>query len=124
MPPKETESPPHLRLLARPVTHVIIALVILFVDYFAGTSLGFPIFFVIPVLLSAWFCPPAYAYSLAILQPLVRFGYNYLWGKDWVVHTSIVNGILRAGLLLLIAYLTCRTARQSRELKHLKGLLP
>jgi hypothetical protein len=114
----------HLRLLSRPATHVVIAIAILVIDYFAGTTLGFPIFFVIPVLLSAWFCHPAYAYALAVIQPLVRFGYNYLWDKPWVFDTSIVNGVLRTALLLLIAYLTCRTARQGRELKHLKGLLP
>ena len=59
-----------LMLLARPLTYVVMGAGILLLDLFTGPMLKFPILFVLPVALAAWFCNARLAYLLAGLLPL------------------------------------------------------
>jgi len=61
-----------LHALSRSSTFVVLGAAILLIDLFTGPLLQFPIFFVIPVTLSAWFCSPRLAYALAVLLPVGR----------------------------------------------------
>ena len=71
---------------------------------------------------------PFYAYFLAIVQPLVRLGFPFSWQAPWSISASIINTAIRIVVLVLLAYLINRTARQTRELARrvnlLEGILP
>ena len=56
-------------LLPYRATYVVMGLGILLLDLLSGPLLMFPVLFVIPVMLSAWFCSNRMAYALAVLLP-------------------------------------------------------
>ncbi len=103
--------------LPRTVTHVFVGIAILLLDLVTGPYLLFPILFVIPVALAAWYCGPRLAYALAVLLPLGRF-----FIAEFVDHPSPVvfmaaNCLIRIAVLACMAFLVSRTARQTRELE-------
>ena len=88
----------------------------------------FPILFVIPVMLAAWFSAKYTAYASAVLLPLGRLAIASLFDKpDPFVYLAI-NALIRMTVLGLLAYLVARTARQTKELsqrvRQLEGILP
>lgn len=104
--------------LSRPVTYGFLGFTIIILDLFAGRYLLFPIFFVIPVVLSAWFCTPRLAYLLAVLLPLGR-----LFTAEFVHHPSPFvyiagNCMIRISVLCLLAFLVSRSSRQTKQLKE------
>jgi hypothetical protein len=118
----------YIRALRQPITSIGLAIFCLALDFFIGPLIIFPITFILPVIVAAWFCRSYYAYALAIVQPLVRFGFTFDWQLPWGVAVSIINTAIRIIVLALIAYLVARTARQTRELAKrinlLEGILP
>lgn len=117
-----------LPALVRPSTYWFMALVILLLDFLTGPILMFPILFVIPVTLAAWFLGFRPALTLAILLPLGRFCIASIWESSAPLGYISVNGLIRVAVLAFIAYLVSRTARQTgelqREVKLLEGMLP
>lgn len=118
----------HFRIFKHPLMPVAAAVVCVGLDYMTGPFIQFPIAFVIPVALAAWFGRPVMAYSLSVFQPLCRLGFAFFWHVPWLQYYSSVNAGVRIAVLVLIAYLINRTARQTRvlekEVKMLEGLLP
>lgn len=104
------------------------ALAILLLDFLTGPFLMFPILFVIPVTLAAWFLGRRDALTLAILLPLARFCIVSIWEPSAPLGYHAFNGLIRVAVLAFIAYLVSRTARQTeelqREVKLLEGMLP
>jgi hypothetical protein len=121
-------TPWYIRVLQKPVTSIGLASLCLFLDFSMGPYIAFPITFLVPVAISAWFCRSYFAYGLAIAQPLVRLGVSFNWQVPWSVSTSIINTLIRIAVLGLLAYLISRTARQTRQLARrvnlLEGILP
>lgn len=113
----------YVRGLRNPMSSFGLAILCLIVDYFIGPFIVFPIIFMLPVIVSAWFCRSWYAYSLAIIQPLVRLGFYFSWPFQKHVVDSIVNTIIRIIVFSLFAYFVSRTARQARELARRVNLL-
>lgn len=118
----------YIRTLQFPVTSIGLATLCLALDFLIGPYIIFPITFIIPVAVSAWFSRSYYAYSLAILQPLIRLGFAFDWQPPWSFSISLINTAIRIAVLVLFAYLISRTARQTRELARrinlLEGILP
>ena len=106
------------RARAHVATYVAMGVAILLIDLLIGERLTFPILFVIPVALSAWYCGPNVAYSLAIALPIGRFFIAGFWWQTTPVTYSLANAAIRIAVLLLIAYFVSRTARQTRELQR------
>jgi hypothetical protein len=107
-----------LPTLSRTSTHLAFGAAILLLDLFASDFLLFPILFVLPVALSAWFCNARLAYALAVLLPLGR-----LLTDEFVHHSSpfvyiVANCAIRIAVLALLAFLISRTARQTRALEQ------
>jgi hypothetical protein len=107
---------------------VIAAAICLGLDYMTGPFIQFPVAFVIPVVLAAWFGHARLSYFLAVIQPLMRLAFTFVWHMSWNHNYSSLNCVIRIGVLIFIAYLAGRTARQTRQLekevKLLEGLLP
>lgn len=118
----------YIRALRNPVTSIGLAIVCLVLDFLIGPRIIFPITFMLPIIVSAWFCRSYYAYSLAVVQPLIRFGFQFYWPFPWNVTDSIINTAIRIIVFLLFAYFVSLTARQARELAKrvnlLEGILP
>jgi K+-sensing histidine kinase KdpD len=117
------------RFFHRPPGQLALAVAFLLIDYYTGAfALQFPIAFIIPVGLAAWYNGAAWAYFLAIAMPAVRLAFTYSWKLHVDPSISVINFLIRASVMLLIAYLIQRTARQTRELakevKLLEGILP
>ncbi|GEM_PF-563234 len=119
---------PLVTLMTRTPIHLLIAACFLTLDFFCGPFVQFPIAFVIPVALAGWFSRPANAYAFAIVQPLIRLSFSFFWETPWTITSSIINCLIRIGVLMFIAYLVIRTSRQTRQLAKeinlLEGILP
>lgn len=107
-----------LPALSRSWTHLALGAGILLLDLLASDFLLFPILFVIPIALSAWFCNSRLAYALAVLLPLGR-----LLTDEFVHHPApfvyiAANCAIRMAVLVLLAFLVVRTARQTMSLEQ------
>ena len=107
---------------------VLLALLLLVVDFWAGPDLGFPVFYVFPVMVAAWWQGFRLAAPLAVGMTLARFLFHWWWDFPDGIGTTAINNLLRCGALLLVAVLTELTARQNRLLRErvskLERLLP
>ena len=126
--PKNTFKSRMLIPLARPWIHVLAGGGVLLIDYATGKFIMFPILFVIPVMLAAWFSAKRTAYALAVLLPLGRLAIASLFDKPDPFVFLAINALIRMAVLGLLAFLVARTARQTKELaqrvKQLEGILP
>ena len=114
--------------MAWPITHVLFGACILALDILTGPFLQFPILFVFPVSLSAWFCGGRWGFTLAVALPIGRTLIAQYIEHPHPIPYIVANGVIRIIVLLFLAYLVARTARQTCELKRvvrqLEGLLP
>ncbi len=104
--------------LSRAWTYLAIGLLILLLDLLTGPFLLFPILFVVPVTLAAWFHGSRLAYAQALLLPLGRY-----FIAEFVDHPAplpyiVANALIRVTVLVFIAFLVSRTARQTKELER------
>ena len=126
--PKNDFKSRMLIALARPWLHVLTGGGVLLIDYATGKYVMFPILFVIPVMLAAWFSAKRTAYVLAVVLPLGRLAIASLFDKPDPFVFLALNALIRMAVLGLLAYLVARTARQTKELAQrvmqLEGILP
>ncbi|MBI1176865.1 hypothetical protein GC207_05445 [bacterium] len=106
------------RLLANPLTHVALSVGILLLDLATGPFLQFPILFVLPVVSAAWFRGIRFAVVLCIVLPIGRLVIAEYEDIATPIIYPVINCVIRVAVLLIIAYLTARTARQNRELNQ------
>ena len=104
--------------LCRTSTYLAIGVAILLLDLFTGPFLLFPILFVIPVTLAAWYHSPRLAYALAFLLPLGRFFIAAFVDNPSPLAYIVANALIRVVVLVFMAFLVSRTARQTKELKR------
>ena len=106
-------------MLANPITYVVAGVVVLLLDLATGPLLQFPVLFVIPVTLGAWFARARVGYALAILLPLARFVVASYFDVDMIdrLEYRLANTIVRASVLVFVAYLAARAAKQKADLE-------
>lgn len=95
----------------------------------AGPFIQFPIAFILPVVLAAWFDGLAHALVFAIALPAIRFAFVLgVWTVPWSEAYSLANAVIRMSVLSLVALLTSRRAKQHRALRDevvmLERILP
>lgn len=126
--PKSAFKSRMLAALARPWLHMLAGAGVLGIDFATGKYVMFPILFVVPVMLAAWFSAKRTAYALAALLPLGRFVIASSFEAPDPVFFLALNALIRMAVLGLLAYLVARTARQTKELdqrvRQLEGILP
>ena len=93
-----------MSVLSRAWTYLAIGLVILLLDLVTGPFLLFPILFVIPVALAAWFCSSRLAYAQALLLPLGRFFIAVYVDMSSPFPYIVANGLIRVAVLIFIAF--------------------
>jgi hypothetical protein len=101
---------------------------VLLVDFITGLHIRFPLVFVLPVGLAAWKRDKSLSYILAILLPLVRLGFHFIWQDPEVLSSVIINVTVSILALCFYAYLLNLIVRQrnalERRVKVLEGILP
>jgi hypothetical protein len=107
-----------------PFYWIILSIAVLGVDYISGPAIQFPIAFVIPVLLAAWYNGWRWGVSLAILLPIARLVFHYFWEMPMETLSEVLNLFIRIIVLAGLAVLAHYTAALTREVKVLKGILP
>ena len=103
--------------MLRRVYWVLASLACLGFDYLGGPSVQFPVFYLIPVSLAAWFDSRAWGLALAIVLPLVRLALHSIWG-DPLTWATLLNAAIRITVFSLFAWLVARTASQMVELRQ------
>jgi hypothetical protein len=106
-----------------------ISVLLLVADYFSGPFIQFPVTYLIPVSLAAWYNGRWWGLFFALLLPLVRFYYNMvLWTIPWSIVEASTNALIRIIVLCSFALILDRTAKQtlklSKQVQFLEGLLP
>ncbi len=111
-----------------PIASLVGAAIILVIDYYVGPYVNFPVFFILPVLFSAWYGGRSWGLVFAVTLPLARFYFSATWNLPGTLLELMVNSVARMVVFILIAVLADQVASQTRELKHevqtLEGLLP
>ena len=105
-----------------------LAILALAAHYAIGSTVTFPFFLIVPIMLAAWHGARAFAVVMAVVMSLVRFAFFFIWPSPWTLFEAAVNTAVRCSVLVVIALLTARVAQQQRLLLHrvktLEGLLP
>ena len=113
-----------VRILRWRLTYVVIASLLLILDYESSALIQFPITFVIPVILASWFCAPHIGYLFAVGMAVVRLSFDIVWDSSALLQSGIVNAFINVSVLVFIAYITNKAVRLMREVKVLQGILP
>ena len=71
----------------------------------------------LPVISAAWYQGFRFACALAASLSIMRFTSNWAWGFPMSYDAALVNNVLRAVTLMLVAFLTEQLASQMRNLK-------
>ena len=110
--------------LAHPLTYVVMGAGILLLDLFTGPMLKFPILFVLPVALAAWFCNARLAYLLAGLLPLGTLLIGCFMDATTDITANVVNALVRIAVLALLAFFAATAVQLQLLVKVLRGRLP
>jgi hypothetical protein len=102
---------------------VFLAAVVLTIDYLTGPLIQFPIVFILPVGVAAWFRGMKEAVFWSLFLPLWRFLFLAFWGWPWSWRIELPNSFIRLITLLGIAFLLSRLAEHRQEIRVLKVLL-
>lgn len=112
-----------LRLLV-----VAVAGTTLLLDFLTGPAILFPIVYVLPIGLAAWYGARWLAIGLAIVMPLAHLALElYMWGQTGALAHVLVNATIRMAVLLLIAALVGIAPQYlelQRKVRVLEGFLP
>ena len=112
-----------------PLWWVVIAAVLLWVDYMTGPKTQFPVVYVLPVIVAAWFSGRLAAVTLALALALVHAVFlMVLWNQSGPMTTFIATTMFRATVVVAMALWLARLSEHERELRRhvqsLEGLLP
>lgn len=108
---------------------VSMSILVLALDIVTGPYVQFPIAFVAPVAFAAWYLGKWSGIACGAFLVAGRFGIVMFWEvPEYSVALRAVNAAIRLAVLVGLAWMTDRLARQSRELARrvvtLEGLLP
>lgn len=111
-----------------PVYWVVLAALVLACDYATGPYIHFPVLFIIPVRLAAWYSGLAWGLAMAIGMPLIAVVFPSFWPVPWTRFEDAVNALIQIIVLGLLAvrfhWTATRTRALQTEVKVLEGMLP
>jgi hypothetical protein len=105
-----------------------IGTVVIWLHYAAGPAAQFPVLYVIPVIVAAWYSGRQTALALALAVPLAHVIFLItLWTPPESLPLAIARTLLRGGIIVLIAFWFARLSQHERDLERyvqrLEGLL-
>jgi hypothetical protein len=102
----------------------VIGGIILWFDYVSGPNIAFSYFFLIPVVLAARYNGAFYGLSFAVVLPLIRFCFHFVWDDQMSLQDDAFNLAIRVVILVGAALIVDRVTRQAHEIQVLRGFLP
>lgn len=113
------------KLLCTPAAVFFFALLILVADFFSGPRIRFPVVYIAPVALAAWFCERRHGLVLAVGMPVARFLFHFFWpGQADSAGYAAVNMLIQIAILACAAALIARHQALERRVQTLEGMLP
>lgn len=111
-----------------PLYWIVLSFLVLSLDYASGPLVQFPVFYLIPVTLAAWYSGRQWGFFLALVMPFFRICFVLVWQEPWTWMDTTINTVIRIMVLCFLVYLVDLAASQARSLKRevraLKGILP
>ena len=112
-----------------PLWWIPVGALVLWIEYVTGLYVQFPVVYIIPVSLAAWYSGRWPAVALAIAIPIVHFAFLVThWGQPGTVVVPVAMGTFRGAVIIFMALWFARLSDYERELtgrvKALEGLLP
>ena len=104
--------------MVRPITYLLMSFGIFALDLYTSPFLEFPILFVVPVALCAWYYRTSWAYVMAVLLPFGRFLIAEFIEKPHPIQFIIANMLVRIAVFLFVAFLVGRTAQLTSQLRE------
>lgn len=97
-------------------------------EYLTGSYHEFPVLYVLPVILSAWYSGRWPAVTLAVIIPVAHFVFVFFDGQPHNLAALIPMTIFRGFVITVMALWFARLSEHERaleaEVKTLEGLLP
>jgi len=97
-------------------------------DFLSGPDIQFPVFFIIPVMLMAWYYSSTWAMVTAVVMSGVRLIFHWYWHFPAEVFPAVLNTGMRGVVLIAVAFLTGHMALVVRMLRRrvaeLEGQMP
>ena len=130
MKPPELERPWWLlpRGHLHPLWWIGLAAALAWVDYLNGPGTQFPVLYIIPMILAAWYSGRWPALMLAITMPMVHILLLVLWWQPDNIGTLVAAASFRGAVIMVLALWFARFSEHERALEHhvqtLEGLLP
>lgn len=90
-------------------------------DYFTGPDVGLSLFYLVPIVWSAWRVDRATSFTLVALSSGFWLGAELAWRG--VNPVSLWNGFTRLGIYLSMAWLTSRLRLEQQQLHEINGKL-
>jgi len=96
-------------------------------DYVTGPHTQFPVVYMIPVSLAAWYSGRWPALALAVAMPLVHVGFLISWNQTGSLPTLAVLTTIRGAIIITVALWLVRLSEHElalhRHVQTLEGLL-
>ena len=108
------------RVRVRPWHWLAVTACVVCADLLSGPDVHFPVLYLAPVLLAAWYSGWHAGIALAVALPLVRLGYGSVFWHGWVHGPAYIAAAVRVIVFAVIASLTAFAA----SVRILRGLLP
>lgn len=112
-----------------PLWWVGVGAALIWLDYVLGPDAQFPVLYVIPVTVAAWYSGRWPALALAVAIPLVHAGFLLtLWREPGNLFNILAPTILRGSVIMVMALWFSRLSEHERKVhqyvQRLEGLLP
>ena len=107
---------------------ILLALIVLVVDYLSGPFIRFPILYMLPIVLASWMNSLRWGLMFAVVMPLIHLSFTKFWVTPFTMIDATVNTCIRIAVFVSFAYLVNKVGIQKRELEKeiqtLQGILP
>lgn len=107
---------------------ILAGIIVLGIDFITGRHIEFPILYVIPVWMAADSERKFIPLMLAVLLPLVRIFFYFLWDEMQFISYAVINSSITMTALMFYSFLIRKVLRQKKELEKevvvLEGILP
>jgi hypothetical protein len=107
-----------------PAWWTVLAGIIITIDFLVGPEVAFTYFYLFPVALAARFNGRWWGIAFAVVLPLSRFCFHFLWQSSWALSDILFSVLIRTTVLVGVAILVDRVTCQAREIQVLRGFLP
>jgi len=107
-----------------PFVPLFISLVIIGVDLLTPPQIILSIFFVIPILIAAWYNGLRWALLLSVVLPSARLFIVIFIETSWHNNYDLVNTIDRVVVLSIVSLVTAKLSSSIKHVKILEGLIP